>query len=163
MNHHVVWHPGRPLEARCELTRDVEAVHWRLIPERDVQLRIRDEHGRRFALNPGFFGDDEVTRGAPAYLSGPLPDYPSTPAPEGSVWELEPEHEAAHAAPAPNCTCGIYAAELGEARRYLGAGDTVLGRVYLWGRVVPGSPEGGRAQYAYPKEFYVDYRRRDLS
>jgi hypothetical protein len=59
--------------------------------------------------------------------------------------------------PGRRCRCGIYALHsakwvleaVGRKRRPL-----VLGRVLLWGSVVPGA-RGWRAEYAYPKDLFV--------
>jgi hypothetical protein len=58
-----------------------------------------------------------------------------------------------HAVPAEFCQCGIYAKddlETLEGMEYAG----VYGQVYGWGRYVRGD-KGWRAQYAYPKRFYL--------
>jgi hypothetical protein len=60
-----------------------------------------------------------------------------------------PEHEV----PAEHCTCGIYAKDTLEEvidAKYNG----IYGQVYGWGRYVRGD-QGWRAQYAYPKRFYL--------
>ena len=82
----------------------------------------------------------------------------------GEPW---PERQAfasycpAHALPEPDCGCGIYAvttrrAALEWARWAQSAlpNPIVLGRVQLWGRVLPHSA-GYRAQLAYPYEVAV--------
>ncbi|HTS72965.1 MAG TPA: hypothetical protein VMG74_04575 [Gaiellaceae bacterium] len=67
-----------------------------------------------------------------------------------------------HAAPDPDCDCGIYAARSPEAlvpylesaypgRPSLGP---VVGRVRLWGRVVS-AERGWRGEYAYPDALYA--------
>lgn len=58
-----------------------------------------------------------------------------------------------HAVPAEFCTCGIYAKDtLDEVieNKY----DGIYGQVYGWGRYVRGD-QGWRAQYMYPKRFYL--------
>ena len=66
-----------------------------------------------------------------------------------------------HAAPAAECTCGIYASrEPAGAWTYLRGRDEpftvarVLGRVMLWGRVVE-HEDGWRAERAYPLDVYT--------
>lgn len=66
-----------------------------------------------------------------------------------------------HRRPAPSCGCGVYAvttreAALGWARWAQSAlpHPIVLGRVQLWGRVLPHSA-GYRAELAYPYELEV--------
>jgi len=60
-----------------------------------------------------------------------------------------PKHEV----PAEFCTCGVYAKDTLEEvidNDYSG----IYGQVYGWGRYVRGD-KGWRAQYAYPKRFYL--------
>ena len=66
-----------------------------------------------------------------------------------------------HAQPEPSCGCGIYAVTTREAAlEWAGWAQAavpnpiVLGRVQLWGRVLPHSA-GYRAQLAYPYELGV--------
>jgi hypothetical protein len=73
----------------------------------------------------------------------------------------------AHAAPAPGCTCGIYAVQTpAAALRYLVGRDDadvvhrVLGEVALWGVVVE-CEHGWRAQHAYPLRLCVPSTRPD--
>lgn len=57
-------------------------------------------------------------------------------------------------APARTCRCGVYAVM--RLKDVPGRGpNEVIGRVALWGRVVPGD-DGWRGEYAYPQAFYVD-------
>ena len=74
---------------------------------------------------------------------------------------------SAHAAPASDCECGIYAARApAEAARYLvGRDDSqvvqrVIGRVALWGVVFAGR-EAWRAAYAYPNHIWIPSRDAD--
>lgn len=63
---------------------------------------------------------------------------------------------APHDSPAERCRCGIYAARTLEELRsqmLLGLGIAIVGKVLLWGKVIPGS-RGFRAQFAYPKHLY---------
>ncbi len=77
----------------------------------------------------------------------------------------EVEAYPTHAAPDPECDCGIYAARSPESlARYLdstypgrGIVERVLGRVRLWGRVVAGE-HGWRGQCAYPDALFVPTR-----
>jgi hypothetical protein len=58
-------------------------------------------------------------------------------------------------APQMNCTCGIYAAKSHADLRTAGyAGYGIHGEVYLWGTVVE-HELGWRAQYAFPKNFFL--------
>jgi hypothetical protein len=63
-----------------------------------------------------------------------------------------------HEAPADGCACGVYAAKSYEQLQgMIGvAGNEVRGEVYLWGRVVEHGA-GYRAQFAYPKNFVLQY------
>jgi hypothetical protein len=66
-----------------------------------------------------------------------------------------------HAAPEPECDCGIYATSRDRVGEYLqeplppGAVARIMGRVQLWGTVVE-CERGYRAQFAYPLELYVE-------
>ena len=74
--------------------------------------------------------------------------------------------EAAHAAPAERCLCGIYgASQPSQLVRYLESDHAdarasgrllgrVPGRVLLWGTVVE-CKQGWRASHAYPERIYV--------
>jgi hypothetical protein len=64
-----------------------------------------------------------------------------------------------HRLPSPieACTCGIYASTRSKAEE----NGEVVGEVYGWGRYVRGD-KGWRAQYAYPKAFYLNYRQARL-
>ena len=59
--------------------------------------------------------------------------------------------------PSATCSCGIYCADdRSAAEHYMSeSGDSVLGRVALWGRVVR-HDTGMRGEYAYPQVFYTD-------
>ncbi len=71
-------------------------------------------------------------------------------------------HGNRHAAPADDCSCGIYAANSNERLRAefsYGRDDSqVVGTVMLWGDVVV-ADWGFRAQFAYPKRLYVPATR----
>jgi len=76
---------------------------------------------------------------------------------DGSITTWKPHkalaakcHKEQHAVPAEFCTCGIYAKDSMSELDYIG----VYGEVYGWGRYVRGET-GWRAQYAYPKSFYL--------
>ena len=74
-----------------------------------------------------------------------------------AFWSYCPEHEK----PEASCSCGVYAVTTraaalewaGWAQSAL-ANPIVLGRVQLWGRVLPHS-DGYRAELAYPYELAV--------
>ncbi len=60
-----------------------------------------------------------------------------------------------HSAPLIKCTCGIYAYKsLEHAREYGGERSRIHGQVSLWGTIVE-HQQGWRAQYAYPKSFFL--------
>lgn len=104
-----------------------------------------------------FFGDDEkhlLRPGIPmtAYCGKMDSQYPT-----GKPSVFDPTGEmptpAMHEVPAEFCTCGVYAKDTLEEvieTSYSG----VYGQVYGWGRYVRGD-KGWRAQYAYPKRFYL--------
>lgn len=69
----------------------------------------------------------------------------------------------AHGSPDERCRCGVYAARSLEDLRgqmLTGLALSVVGEVYLWGKIIPGEL-GFRAQYAYPKHLYVLRRTMD--
>lgn len=55
--------------------------------------------------------------------------------------------------PVDGCSCGIYAAKREQAYGLVPIA-TVYGEVYLWGKILEG-PRGYRAEYCYPKRFFV--------
>jgi hypothetical protein len=64
-----------------------------------------------------------------------------------------------HDAPDDVCPCGIYAASLETAIRYIAPHPPrtrwpIVGRVLLWGNVVE-CTDGWRASHAYPDQLYV--------
>ena len=84
----------------------------------------------------------------------------------GFLFELT-HTDGDHNAPDPKCKCGLYAVD--SLSRLLEVYDTwsrlrsrlemerypaVVGKVKLWGKVIPGE-HGWRAQYAYPSELFI--------
>jgi hypothetical protein len=84
----------------------------------------------------------------------------------GFLFELT-HSDGDHNAPDPKCKCGLYAVD--SLTRLLEVYDTwsklwsrleierypaVVGRVKMWGKVIPGE-HGWRAQYAYPAELFI--------
>lgn len=61
-----------------------------------------------------------------------------------------------HNAPMEDCTCGIYAAKKEQAGLIVPRSH-IYGEVYMWGRVLEG-PRGYRAEYAYPKQFFIRHK-----
>lgn len=60
--------------------------------------------------------------------------------------------------PADGCSCGVYAFNAPYEVKSQGyVGQTLLGEVYLWGKVIE-HERGYKAQYAYPKCFYAKCR-----
>jgi hypothetical protein len=85
----------------------------------------------------------------------------------GEVWPPYDRAEAAcllaeHDAPDAGCRCGLYAAKTLEGLHSLGYPSLArhealaIGEVDLWGRILI-APRGYRAQYAYPRRFFLDY------
>jgi hypothetical protein len=78
------------------------------------------------------------------------------------IWFTSPHFP--HPAPHPRCSCGIFASDSIDwlFRRYnrhlteslVSWAPRVLGKVQLWGKVVPGSC-GWRAEFAYPVELFI--------
>jgi hypothetical protein len=65
-----------------------------------------------------------------------------------------------HTAPAPGCSCGLYALNEAQGWPYYnfdGKGHAVWGEVNLWGVVVKAT-RGYRAQYAYPKKLWLAHK-----
>lgn len=62
------------------------------------------------------------------------------------------------AVPAAGCHCGIYAAKTLDTLKELATPNVrlplVVGKVALWGRVIP-AERGYRAQYGYPKQLWL--------
>lgn len=73
--------------------------------------------------------------------------------PKGMGYELIPQ---SHDAPEAACSCGLYARDTEQATRSDGLGyGVVLGKVSLWGKVIPGD-RGYRAQFGYPAEIWAE-------
>jgi hypothetical protein len=73
---------------------------------------------------------------------------------------LVAECHRGHAAPAPKCTCGIYALAGVEIPYYAYDGDhsyRIFGEVALWGTVVRGT-RGYRAECARPVRLFLAYK-----
>lgn len=86
-----------------------------------------------------------------------------------TIWEPKKGMEAYcakdHEVPDERCSCGFYAANTREHLVGMGynrydvespTGKAVIGRVAMWGKVIPGT-QGWRAQYARPIELFVPY------
>ena len=74
-------------------------------------------------------------------------------------YEADCRLSARHGAvPAAECHCGIYAAKDLDTLKELASPNVrlplVVGKVALWGRVIPGE-RGFRAQYGYPKRLWL--------
>jgi hypothetical protein len=86
-------------------------------------------------------------------------------APRGAwpLGRLGRRRAAGHEAPEARCTCGLYAAHPDLLLEHLAAEPAryVVGRVFLWGRVVE-CERGWRAELAYPAHLYVAASARDV-
>lgn len=131
------WLPGRPYEAECRIDRP-EPRAW--IP---VSVEEAVESGETTHLD--YLRKRQVKKDKPAP--------PRTRLPESMryVWRVV---EDTHIAPEPSCKCGIYATRRVEDCADQLAYGTVIGKVALWGKIVPGD-KGYRAQTAYPVELFV--------
>jgi len=137
--------PLKPDSAPFELNMMEALVGWRAWKLDLEKKALRSQNT--------FFGDDEkhlLRPGTPmtAYC-GRSRRYagPSVADPAGVMLREE------HPVPAEFCTCGIYAKDTLEEvidDKYEG----IYGQVYGWGRYVRGD-QGWRAQYMYPKRFYL--------
>lgn len=64
-------------------------------------------------------------------------------------------HAEGERVPVENCSCGIYAFTMAhEVKEQNYTHQTLLGEVFLWGKVIEHS-RGYKAEYAYPKKFYA--------
>jgi hypothetical protein len=70
--------------------------------------------------------------------------------PAGEALEATCRRHAAHDAPDPDCTCGIYAVTSPDALGTVRGGVSVVGSIALWGRVVE-HEKGYRGELAYPQ------------
>lgn len=87
---------------------------------------------------------------------------------QGSVWPHNRPMEAqcmhGHDPPGQSCSCGLYAATTRARLQKFGYHFfdideerlVIIGQVNLWGGIIPGN-HGWRAQYGYPKKFFVPY------
>lgn len=122
------WTPGEPLVAGC--TR---------------------EQGYRWSIVRGG-ASREMAEAWVSYRPSRVPKVPTVEPPSGYGFQLDPFR---HGAPHEACTCGIYAASDWKiVEPYEMHGQTVRGRVKMWGKIIPGD-NGYRAEYAYPSEFIV--------
>lgn len=134
-----VWTPGEPLAAACTRSSGYE---WEIVP-------------RGWSLHEAAQFATSHNSSQFMYLSFSRPSQPTTfvrvptvEPPEGFGYFAKAiTHDNA---PHADCSCGIYS---GKAASDCPAG-TVLGKVKLWGTIVPGD-KGSRAQYGYPSEFHV--------
>jgi hypothetical protein len=89
-----------------------------------------------------------------------LPDQPLVA--HCAVRHTYPTHPKHAECPIENCSCGIYGAATREsAEEYIDQAEEFVGLVYGWGRYVR-SDKGWRAQYAYPKAFYLSADQESL-
>lgn len=138
-----VWTPGEPLVAACTLAKGYK---WQIVRGSGVS-RERAVETARANNNPPQL--NAIGYGAYSYGPGYFLAEPSVEAPEGYGYVLEAiTHKGA---PHANCSCGIYSGKNAADC----PGGRVLGKVKLWGTIVPGD-KGSRAQYGYPSEFHVD-------
>jgi hypothetical protein len=70
--------------------------------------------------------------------------------PAGEALEAACRRHAAHEAPDPECSCGIYAVVTPDALGTVRGGVSVVGSIALWGRVVE-HEQGYRGELAYPQ------------
>lgn len=136
-----VWTPGEALAADC--TKPL-GYQWEIVPSG----MTRDEAAQHAANHNA---SQQVYFSFSRFVPMPSPNYmrvPTVEPPKGYGYFAKPiTHDEA---PQANCSCGIYS---GKAASDCPAG-TVLGKVKLWGTIVPGD-KGSRAQYGYPSEFHV--------
>lgn len=135
-----VWTPGEPLVASCTRSSGYE---WEIVPRgwslhEAAQFATSDNSSQHMYLT-----FSRMAAQQPTYIR-----VPTVEPPEGFGYYAKPvTHDNA---PHADCSCGIYS---GKDAADCPAG-TVLGKVKLWGTIVPGD-KGSRAQYGYPSEFHV--------
>lgn len=137
VSYDAAWVPDEPLVASCKSTKTREK-RWEATTTEDAvesgELLVSD-------WEPG---NDEY--------SDAVPKPPRIALPVGLSYVYREPRTEPHTAPHVDCACGIYAASTAEGCR--GYGKYVLGRVALWGNVVPGD-HGFRAECAYPEELFL--------
>lgn len=140
------WEPGEPLAAECFAETKSEQ-RWMLMGiEEAIELSL--PLSREWEA-PRRSRDDEVDYAT----EGPLrPRPPRVELPNELTYAWTTPVPEEHVAPHASCTCGIYAAHRPD--QCAGYGKYVVGRVSLWGSVVPGD-KGWRAELAYPAELFV--------
>lgn len=136
-----VWKPGEPMHATCAKG---EGQVW-TIKRGGMSREDASKHA-------GWHNQHAVNMNSLVIYSPPVRhthylNHPHVEPPDGYGYALE---TVQHNAPSADCTCGIYA---GSTPADCPSGD-VLGKVKLWGTVVPGD-KGARAEYAYPSELHV--------
>lgn len=167
----VPWMPGERMEAKCDLPPTgswqwlvVAGEQWVLDQMKaresgyeSTRQMIGDIPAQQYVMqqmNAGLLLTTSVAASSsfaqpPVIPKLKLPLEPRTVLPShlrwALVWVVEP-----HVAPDENCRCGLYAVD--DVRAV--PGGAVLGRVNLWGKIVPGT-QGYRAQYGYPKDLFV--------
>jgi len=143
LHHSGYWLPGVPVEATCAAAPRKE---WTVVPwSQGVSLAVAQSHTR-------ILNKRHAQEAAAAMRFRVTVDPPLAELPDGFGYALQDVH---HDAPDENCTCGIYAAtDIGGIPSPRG-GAYVVGKVKLWGKVIPGE-NGARAQYAYPSLLYAN-------
>lgn len=130
------WEPGEPIAATCKVSSKPKA--WQAVPMADAvesgELMAQDWKEKAY--------DEDDGAGVPR------PPRVVLPFTNAYIYAEEPPHQS----PSESCKCGIYAAHTPD--QCAGYGKYVLGRVNLWGTVIPGE-KGYRAEFAYPSELFV--------
>lgn len=141
------WPVGEPARAECShVDRSWEAE------EGGLSLATIQEVVATANHNVVYSGDD-------------APNFPNVALPEGWGYRAV---EIRHDAPGEGCKCGLYAVAEREAvetktnKAWVAALSlyptkpkvVVVGRVSLWGKVIPGE-SGWRAEFGYPLELFV--------
>lgn len=128
------WEPGTPIAAQCKTSQKKWA--WDAVPMAEAiesKALMAQDWTEEYDADAG--------------RTAPRPPRVVLPFTHSYVYRETPHHS-----PDESCTCGIYAAHSPD--QCAGYGKYVLGRVNLWGRVIPGD-KGYRAEFAYPSELFV--------
>lgn len=180
LNRGDVWPRQERMVATCPSSEPTmqKMAGWEAVPHRGEPVWLREEQshedlfpGRQHIYNGAgqvvgtVMSSSVAVMPAPVMHLDPPPDKPSELLlPVGWTFRiamrdimLPPLHTEA---PAESCSCGIYALKSRAAAVAYGQHTSVLGEVYLWGKVIEGE-DGYRAQYAYPKSLTIRHRDHD--
>lgn len=140
------WTPDEPFTAECRKPVETK-FEW-------VLMSIEEAIGRELPLHREWEAPRRGREDETDYVNEGtfLPRPPRVELPFDLTYAYTKVEPDPHQAPHKDCTCGVYAAQTPE--QCAAHGKYVVGRVSLWGTVVPGE-KGWRAERAYPSEIFV--------